>query len=164
MKNLSIILLLLFMLSCSSNKIELRALNDFESEKYLGKWYEIARIDNSFEKNLTNVTAEYSLNSDGTIKVINKGYHKIKNKEKTIEGKAKIIDKGLLKVYFVPFFGADYNVLYVDSSYEYALVGGNKKNYLWILSRNDTLDDNIYDELVQIALERGYDVKLLQKF
>ena len=164
MKNLSIILLLLFMLSCSSNKIELRALNDFESEKYLGKWYEIARIDNSFEKNLTNVTAEYSLNSDGTIKVINKGYDKIKNKEKTIEGKAKIIDKGLLKVYFVPFFGADYNVLYVDSSYEYALVGGNTKNYLWILSRNGTLDDNIYDELVQVALERGYDVKLLQKF
>ena len=164
MKNLSIILLLLFMLSCSSNKIELRTLNDFESKKYLGKWYEIARIDNSFEKNLTNVTAEYSLNSDGTIKVINKGYHKTKNKEKTIEGKAKIIDKGLLKVYFIPFFGADYNVLYVDSNYEYALVGGNKKNYLWILSRNDTLEDNIYDKLIQIALERGYDVKLLQKF
>ena len=58
-----------------------------------------------------------------------------------------------MKVYFVPFFGADYNVLYVDSSYEYALVGGNKKNYLWILSRNDTLDDNIYEEFTDNSIK-----------
>ncbi len=164
MKNLSIILFLLFILSCSNNKIEVRSLNDFESEKYLGKWYEISRIDNRFEKNLINVTAEYSLNPDGTVKVVNKGYDKMKNTEKMIEGKAKIIDKGLLKVYFVPFFGADYNVLYVDDDYQYAVVGGNRKNYLWILSRKDTLEEDIYDKLVKIALERGYDTKSLQKF
>ena len=164
MRILSIILFMLFLLSCSSNKVEVRSLSGFESEKYLGKWYEIARIDNRFEKNMINTTAEYSLNPDGTIKVVNKGYDKIKNTEKMIEGKAKIIDKGLLKVYFVPFFGADYNILYVDNDYQYAVVGGNKKNYLWILSRRDTLEENIYDELVKIASERGYDVKLLQKF
>ncbi len=164
MRILSIILFMLFLLSCSSNKVEVRSLSGFESEKYLGKWYEIARIDNRFEKNMINATAEYSLNPDGTIKVVNKGYDKIKNTEKMIEGKAKIIDKGLLKVYFVPFFGADYNILYVDNDYQYAVVGGNKKNYLWILSRRDTLEENIYDELVKIASERGYDVKLLQKF
>ena len=164
MKNLSIILFLLFILSCSNNKIEVRSLNDFEREKYLGKWYEISRIDNRFEKNLINVTAEYSLNPDGTVKVVNKGYDKMKNTEKMIEGKAKIIDKGLLKVYFVPFFGADYNVLYVDDDYQYAVVGGNRKNYLWILSRKDTLEEDIYDKLVKIALERGYDTKSLQKF
>ena len=164
MKNLSIILFLFFILSCSNNKIEVRSLNDFESEKYLGKWYEISRIDNRFEKNLINVTAEYSLNPDGTVKVVNKGYDKMKNTEKMIEGKAKIIDKGLLKVYFVPFFGADYNVLYVDDDYQYAVVGGNRKNYLWILSRKDTLEEDIYDKLVKIALERGYDTKSLQKF
>ena len=164
MRILSIILFMLFLLSCSSNKVEVRSLSGFESEKYLGKWYEIARIDNRFEKNMINATAEYSLNPDGTIKVVNKGYDKIKNTEKMIEGKAKIIDKGLLKVYFVPFFGADYNILYVDNDYQYAVVGGNKKNYLWILSRRDILEENIYDELVKIASERGYDVKLLQKF
>ncbi|MCP1226588.1 lipocalin family protein [Sebaldella sp. S0638] len=164
MRILSINLFMLFLLSCSSNKVEVRSLSGFESEKYLGKWYEIARIDNRFEKNMINATAEYSLNPDGTIKVVNKGYDKIKNTEKMIEGKAKIIDKGLLKVYFVPFFGADYNILYVDNDYQYAVVGGNKKNYLWILSRRDTLEENIYDELVKIASERGYDVKLLQKF
>ena len=136
----------------------------FETEKYIGKWYEIARIDNRFEKNLINVTAEYSLNPDGTIKVINKGYNKIKNTEKLIEGKAKIIDKGILKVYFVPFFGGDYNVLYVDNDYQYAVVGGNKKNYLWILSRKDSLEEDIYDKLVEIASERGYDAELLEKF
>ena len=102
MRILSIILFMLFLLSCSSNKVEVRSLSGFESEKYLGKWYEIARIDNRFEKNMINTTAEYSLNPDGTIKVVNKGYDKIKNTEKMIEGKAKIIDKGLLKVYFVP--------------------------------------------------------------
>jgi apolipoprotein D and lipocalin family protein len=164
MRNLSIILFLLFILSCSGNKVEVRRLNNFESEKYLGKWYEIARIDNKFEKNLINATAEYSLNSDGSIKVINKGYDKTKNTEKIIEGKAKIIDKGLLKVYFVPFFGADYNVLYVDSDYQYAVVGGNKSDYLWVLSRKDTLEEDIFDKLVKIAFERGYDVELLQKF
>ena len=164
MKNLSNKLFLLFILSCSNNKIEVRSLNDFEREKYLGKWYEISRIDNRFEKNLINVTAEYSLNPDGTVKVVNKGYDKMKNTEKMIEGKAKIIDKGLLKVYFVPFFGADYNVLYVDDDYQYAVVGGNRKNYLWILSRKDTLEEDIYDKLVKIALERGYDTKSLQKF
>ena len=64
MKNLYIILLLLFVLSCSSNKVELKKLENFNSEKYLGKWHEIARIDNRFEKNLINATAEYSLNED----------------------------------------------------------------------------------------------------
>ncbi len=164
MRNLIIFLLMLFILSCSSNKIEVKRLNSFETEKYIGKWYEIARIDNRFEKNLINVTAEYSLNPDGTIKVINKGYNKIKNTEKLIEGKAKIIDKGILKVYFVPFFGGDYNVLYVDNDYQYAVVGGNKKNYLWILSRKDSLEEDIYDKLVEIASERGYDAELLEKF
>ena len=164
MKNLYIILLLLFVLSCSSNKVELKKLENFNSEKYLGKWYEIARIDNRFEKNLINATAEYSLNEDGSIKVVNKGYDKIKNKEKTAEGKAKIIDNGLLKVYFIPFFGGDYNVLYVDNDYQYAAVGGGTENYLWILSREQTMDNDVYKKLVDIAQKRGYNTELLQKF
>ena len=67
-------------------------------------------------------------------------------------------------MYFVPFFGGDYNVLYVDNDYQYAVVGGNKKNYLWILSRKDSLEEDIYDKLVEIASERGYDAELLEKF
>ena len=167
MKKLLIYTIFLIILSgCSSASIknEKYRIAEFNKEKYLGKWYEIARIDNRFEKNLINATAEYSLNEDGSIKVVNKGYNKIKNKEKTAEGKAKIIDNGLLKVYFVPFFGGDYNVLYVDNDYQYAAVGGGTENYLWILSREQTMENDVYKKLVDIAQKRGYNTELLQKF
>lgn len=164
MKKIFIFFLLVFMLSCSGKNVKLTKLDNFDERKYLGKWYEIARIDNTFEKNLTDVTAEYSLNKNGTIKVINKGYDKRTGKEKRAEAHAKIIDKGILKVYFTPVFGGNYNILYVNDTYDYAVVGGGKTGYLWILSRDKSLDDKIYDKLVKIAKDRGYNVDLLQKF
>ena len=140
------------------------AVSPFNAKKYLGKWYEIARIDYFFEKNIINPTAEYSLNENGTIKVVNKGYNTKKEKEVTANGHAVIKGKGKLKVYFNPFFGADYNVLYVDDDYKYALVGGGKPKYLWILSREKNMSDEIYDKLVQIAKEKGYETEKLKKY
>lgn len=164
MKKIFVVFLSVFLLSCSGKNIKLIKLDNFDEKKYLGKWYEVARIDNTFERNLVNATAEYSLNKDGTIKVINKAYDKKRNKEKKAEANAKIIDKGILKVYFTPVFGGNYNVLYVNDTYDYAVVGGGKAGYLWILSRDKNLDDKIYNDLVEIAKDRGYNTDLLQKF
>ncbi len=152
------LLALLFLFSCSNKEVLIEKLEGFQNEKYLGKWYEIARIDNRFEKNLISVTAEYSLNNDGSIKVINSGFNKIKKERESIEGKAKIIDSGLLKVYFFPFIGGIYNVLYVDENYEYAIVGGGNKDYLWILSRKMELEESKYNFLLEIAKNRGYNI------
>lgn len=163
MKKLFIIFLSIVLLGCSKNNIKLEKLEGFNEIKYLGKWYEIARIDNSFEKNLTEVTAEYSLSNDGTIRVVNKGYDFINKKFKIIEGRAKIVDNGIFKVYFNPIFGGNYNVLYVDDNYNYALVGGGNKNFLWILNRTEKLDENIYENLKEIARKKGYNTDKLIK-
>ncbi len=165
MKNLIFSFTVLMLVSCATSKVkEYSGLENFDESKYLGKWYEIARIDYFFEKNIINPTAEHSLNEDGTIKVVNKGYNTKKEKEVTANGHAVIKGKGKLKVYFNPFFGADYNVLYVDDDYKYALVGGGKPKYLWILSREKNMSDEIYDKLVQIAKEKGYETEKLKKY
>ena len=114
------------------------AVNDFDVNKYAGKWYEIARFDFKYEKNMSNVTAEYTLNDDGSIQVVNKGYNYEKNEWKTSKGKAKINNKennGALKVSFFGPFYSGYNVVAMDPAYETALVFGESTDYLWILSR-----------------------------
>lgn len=140
-------LLLLFAFSCyEKDTIFIPPVSNFKIEKYVGKWYEIARTDNSFEKGCTNVTANYSFRSDGGINVLNEC---IKNgKAKKAEGKAYFkgsSDLGSLKVtFFWPFYG-NYYVVYVDESYSYAIVYGGSPKYIWILSR--------YEKITQIQLE-----------
>ncbi len=124
--------------------------------KYLGKWYEIARFDHSFERDMEKVTAEYKLLPDGHIQVINSGYRDGKFKE-TI-GKAKTTDtSGLLRVSFFLNFYSDYRVLMIDKDYNYVLVGGNSPRYLWILSRTPQLDEAILERIIDVAEEKGYD-------
>ncbi len=126
--------------------------------KYLGKWYEIARLDHPFEKNMEKVTAEYILQHDGSIKVINSGYRK--GKHKVAEGKAKTTNTpGLLRVSFFMNIYSDYRVLYIDENYEYVLVGGSSPRYLWILSRKPQLSKEIIASLVENAKERGYNTE-----
>lgn len=137
---------------------------DFDLNKYLGTWYEIARFPHSFEKDLIGVTATYSLKDNGWLKVLNQGY--IKNFTgdlKTAYGKAKITDvPGKLKVSFFLFFYADYNVLELDSlNYQWALVGSSSPNYLWILSRTSHIDKILYYDLTERAKARGYEVSKL---
>lgn len=128
---------------------------EFDLKKYLGKWYEIARIKNDFEPNLRKVTAQYSFKNDGTIQVINSGY--IGNKLSTIEGIArKTEDNNILKVSFFPDTESYYKILYIDKNYEYALVGGSSNMLLWILSRTPKLEKSILDKLIGIAKEIGY--------
>ena len=125
-------------------------------DKYLGKWYEIARFDHSFERDMEKVTAEYKLLPDGHIKVINSGYRDGKFKE-TI-GKAKTTNtSGLLRVSFFMNFYSDYRVLMIDKDYNYVLVGSSSPKYLWILSRTPQLDEEVLEIIIDAAQEKGYD-------
>jgi apolipoprotein D and lipocalin family protein len=139
-----------------------------EIEKYLGKWYEVARFPHRFEKGLVGVTATYTLRDDGKIEVVNAGYkNSFQGKFKEAHGLAKIPDKkdaSKLKVSFFLFFYADYYILELDTTnYQYALVGSSSDDYLWILSRNPLIADETYTMLVEKAKARGYQVEKLIK-
>lgn len=137
------------------------AVHHFEKEKYLGKWFEIARLDYKFEKNLNNVTAEYSLKNNGKIKVVNRGYNFKKEKQQTAVGKAKFVGADTVAKLKVSFFGpfySGYNVIAIDEAYKHALVAGKNHQYLWLLSREKTMPDNIKSEYLSIAKKAGYDV------
>jgi apolipoprotein D and lipocalin family protein len=150
--------------SCSSIPKGAKAVQNFEKEKYLGHWFEIARLDFVFEKNLSNTTAEYSLNDDGSIKVINRGYNYIKKKNVSSTGKAKFVgdaNEGKLKVSFFGPFYAGYNVLAIDPDYKYALVAGKNLKYMWLLSRDKTMPETIKKDYIKIAANLGYDTSAL---
>lgn len=136
-----------------------KAVKPFEVNKYLGTWYEIARMDFKFERDLKNVTATYSLNEDGTIKVLNQGFNFNTNERKQATGKAKFVDlndEAKLKVSFFGPFYAGYNVVALDAEYKYALIAGQSLEYLWILSREKTIPDSIKTEYLKIAEGIGY--------
>ena len=137
----------------------------FDKNRYLGLWNEIARLPNMIEKNLKDLTEEYSLNDDGTIKVITKAYHTEKNKVVEAEGTAKFTGRdtrGALKVaYFVPVY-LDYNVLDIDEDYKYALVSGSSLDYLWLLSREDEIPVDISHRFLAKATALGFDVGQLE--
>lgn len=150
--------------SCADISDGVKAVQNFQKEKYLGKWYEIGRFDSRFEKNIDNATAFYALNSDGTIKVVNKGFDYKKQKWTSVEGKAKFIgseSEARLKVsFFGPFYGG-YNVVDIDENYQNALIYGNSTEYMWILSRNKTIDEATKKRFVEKAKKDGFDVSKL---
>lgn len=128
--------------------------------RYLGRWYEIARFDHRFERGQEYCTADYTLNADGTIRVINTGLKD--DKWKTSEGKARTTDTpGLLEVSFFGPFYSDYRVLMIDEKYQYALVGGSNDEFLWLLSRDPDPDEATCRTLVHEAHRRGYDIHRL---
>ncbi|MBW8360261.1 MAG: lipocalin family protein [Weeksellaceae bacterium] len=134
------------------------AVSNFESEKYLGKWYEIARFDFRFEKDLKNVTADYSKKANGAITVLNRGFNYKKNKWVQAEGEAKPVgdkDVAKLKVSFFKPFWSGYNVIDIED-YAYALVAGDSLDYLWILSREKTIPDEIKERFLSKARSIGY--------
>nr|WP_199001387.1 lipocalin family protein [Flavobacterium sp. ASV13] len=148
--------------SCSSTiPKKAVAVTNFDKAKYLGKWYEIARLDFKYEKGLNNVTAEYTANDDGSIKVDNKGYDTKIDKWKESIGKAKFVKAdtiGMLKVSFFGPFYAGYNVIAVEDNYKYALVAGESLKYMWILSRETTIPESIKANFLIKAREIGYEV------
>jgi apolipoprotein D and lipocalin family protein len=140
------------------------AVKPFDKEKYLGKWYEIARFDFRFERNLNNTTATYSINENGTIKVDNRGFNYVTNEWSQATGKAKFAgaaDEAKLKVsFFGPFYGG-YNVIALDDQYKYALIAGSSLKYLWILSRETSIPNGVSQEFLRIAKNLGYDTSKL---
>lgn len=150
--------------SCAQkeNNINMTTIKDFDLNRYLGLWFEIGRFDHSFERGMVGTTAMYSLNEDGTIKVVNSGYKdSFQGKFKRAIGKAKPADKNnpaKLKVSFFLWFYGEYNILELDKeNYSYALIGSSSDKYLWILSRSPKLSDDVLEFLIKRAKERGYD-------
>lgn len=140
------------------------AVSPFDATRYLGKWYEIARLDYKFEKNMNNVTAEYSMLPNGNIRVDNKGYNYKQEEWKESVGKAKFVNdptEGRLKVSFFGPFYAGYNVIALDEDYRYALVVGDNLNYMWILSRETTIPDHIKESYLAQAETIGFDTSAL---
>jgi apolipoprotein D and lipocalin family protein len=147
-------------------KIPLNAIVDsFDKDRYLGKLNEIARLPNAIEKNLTDLTEEYSENEDGTLKVVTRAFNAKKNKPVEATGTIRFkgrITIGKLKVaYFLPIY-LDYNVLDIDKDYRYALVSGSGLDYLWLLSREDHIPDDIQQRFLHKAAGLGFDTGKLE--
>jgi lipocalin len=136
---------------------------EFDLSRYLGVWYEIARYDHSFERGLDNTMAQYILQEDGKVVVLNTGWKD--GKFKLAEGKAKYPDPtgepGALRVSFFWFFYSDYNVMMVDENYQISLVGSKAQKYLWILSRTPVPDPDLLAMVLDEAQRRGYDTSEL---
>ena len=150
--------------SCATIPKGATAVQPFNQEKYLGKWYEIARMDFKFEKNLNNTTATYSLNQNGTIKVENRGYNYVTEKWQESTGKAKFVSNpevANLKVSFFGPFYAGYNVVAIDPNYQYALVVGKSLDYMWILSRETTIPETVKLEYLNKAKDLGFETDAL---
>jgi len=151
----------LFFLGCGGIPENIVPVQGFDIDRYLGTWYEIARLDHPFERGLEQVTALYSLRSDGGINIVNRGFNPKKNMWKEAVGKAYfVVDPhvGRLKVsFFGPFYGG-YNIIALDKTdYSYALVCGPSRSYLWILAREPRLDESIQSALVHKAEALGFE-------
>jgi apolipoprotein D and lipocalin family protein len=132
----------------------------FELDKYLGTWYEIARLDHSFERGLTQVTAQYSKRADGAVKVVNRGYNIDENEWQEAEGKAYFVNnenEGYLKVsFFGPFYGS-YVVFELEKqNYDYAFISGPNNDYLWLLSRTPVVSAAVKAKFERLATEHGF--------
>ncbi len=162
---LGIATLLTMLFGCTGMPENVEPIDDFELNRYLGKWYEIARFDHSFEDGLDNVTATYTKRDDGGISVVNKGFSKEKNEWDEADGKAYFVVSpsiGHLKVSFFGPFYASYVIMLLDKdNYQYALVTGPDKDYLWILARTPTLEQATIDQLLTYAQQAGYDTSKL---
>ncbi len=158
-------LFVLLLAGCAGLPPGVTPVEGFQLERYLGKWYEIARLDHSFERGLSSVSAEYSLRPDGGVRVVNRGYAAGDGKWKEAEGRAYFVnrpDQGFLKVsFFGPFYGS-YVILELDrQNYGWALVCGPDRSYLWILARSTNLEAETTKRLIAKAAELGFETDRL---
>lgn len=152
---------LLCLTGCLGMPAGVQPVQGFELQRYLGTWYEIARLDHSFERGMSQVSAEYSLRDDGGVRVLNRGYLASKVRWQQAEGKAYFVDashQGYLKVsFFGPFYGA-YVVFELDQEhYQYAFVSGPDTGYLWLLSRTPAVAPELLERFMASAKARGFD-------
>jgi len=165
MKKILIGLSSLLLSGCMGMPKNVTPVEDFNLNRYLGKWYEIARLDHSFERGLNNVSATYSLREDGGVDVVNRGYSVADASWSSAEGKAyfaKGKTTGYLKVSFFGPFYSSYVIFGLDSrEYQYAFVSGYKNSYLWLLSRNPTIDEEVKARFIEKARNFGFDTENL---
>lgn len=158
------VLIALFTAGCTGLPQGVNPVDNFDVHSYLGKWYEIARLDHSFERGLDQVSAEYALRDDGGMKVINRGFDTADKEWQEVEGKAYFVNdenQGHLKVsFFGPFYGS-YVVFELDAEYQYAFVAGYNKSYLWLLSRTPLASDELLARFIKRSRELGFDTNNL---
>lgn len=158
------IVVLLMLTACTGLPEGVQPVKPFEVERYLGKWYEIARLDHSFERGLSSVTADYTLRPEGGIRVINRGYSSAEQKWEQAEGRAFFVkdsDTGYLKVsFFGPFYGS-YVIFELDQDYQYAFVSGPNRDYLWLLARQPVISESLRQHFIDRARQNGFDVDKL---
>ncbi|WP_460483581.1 lipocalin family protein [Comamonas humi] len=139
----------------------MRPVSAFDVKRYMGTWYELARVENRFEKGLTAVSAHYSLNDDGSVTVVNRGYDLVKQEWREARGRARFLGdtrQAALKVsFFGPFYGG-YNVVSLDDDYQTALVIGESLDYFWLLSRSKALPECQVQDLLKKAQGFGVDL------
>ena len=165
MKIITVWIVLLLLTGCSGMPQNVSPVNDFELDRYLGKWYEVARLDHSFERGLEKVTAEYAMRDDGGVTVVNRGYSVEDKAWQVADGRAYFVgdnSEGYLKVsFFGPFYGS-YVVFYLDKEdYQYAAVSGPDNSYLWLLSRTPELSPEVIATFKAMAKARGFATKEL---
>lgn len=165
MKKWLLVISMMILGGCLGMPETVRPVSNFELERYLGTWYEIARLDHSFERGLSRVTAEYSLREDGGVKVVNRGYSAQDGEWQEADARAYFVnqpDEGYLKVsFFGPFYGS-YVIFHLDQDhYQYAFVSGPDTGYLWLLARTPEVDDEVKALFVRMAKERGFDTDQL---
>jgi apolipoprotein D and lipocalin family protein len=160
MRIIILLLVSLFLTACTGMPENITPVKKFELDRYLGKWYEIARLDHSFERGLEKITAEYTLREDGGVSVINRGYSPKNDEWNVAEGKAYFVNgenEGYFKVsFFGPFYGS-YVIFELDEeNYQYAFISGPNRSYLWLLSRTPTLPKEVINRFIQITKELGF--------
>ncbi|NNE64763.1 MAG: lipocalin [Gammaproteobacteria bacterium] len=165
MKNVLVIVVSLLLSGCLGMPEKVTPVTNFELDRYLGKWYEIARLDHSFERGLERVTAEYSLREDGGVSVVNRGFRADKDEWKQATGKAYFVGnegEGYLKVsFFGPFYGS-YVIFELDQeNYQYAFVSGPDLSYLWLLSRKPVLQAEVVERFIEAAKRNGFNTEEL---
>lgn len=165
MRRILLVVFATLLSGCLGMPDSVKPVSGFELNNYLGKWYEVARLDHSFERGLTQVTAEYKMRSDGGVSVLNRGYSEADGEWKEAEGKAYFVNSdtdAYLKVsFFGPFYGS-YVVFELDrENYSYAFVSGPDTDYLWLLSRTAVVEPEVMDKFIQMSAERGFDTSKL---
>ena len=147
--------------SCTGMPADINAVQNFELQRYLGQWYEIARLDHSFERGLSHVSAHYTINNDGSVTVTNRGFKTDKNRWDEVQGRALMVEDptvGHLKVsFFGPFFGS-YVIFELDQlHYQYAFVTSYNKEFLWLLARTPTVDEAVIQRFKAVISTYDFD-------
>lgn len=164
MSKILILVIAILLSACMGVPDNVKVVDNIVANQYLGTWYEIARLDQSFERGLEKISATYTAKDDGSIKVVNRGFQVAKNEWKEAVGKACFVDPpnanktntGKLKVsFFGPFYGA-YNIIALDVNYQHVMICGPDKSYLWILSRMPQLAEPIKRDLIVKAKALGF--------